>query len=76
MNYIFVAITCSGLPIPDNGVITYSSSTPVPYNYGTTARYNCNTGFGLNGGDTILSCNGDGSSATGEWIGTIPACDG
>ncbi len=69
-------ITCSDLPILDNGVIVYISITPAPYDYGTTARYDCNTGFGLNGGDTILTCEGDGSNAIGMWTGTIPTCDG
>ncbi|XP_064384964.1 uncharacterized protein LOC135333878 isoform X2 [Halichondria panicea] len=69
------AITCISLPLPDNGAIVYSSATPEPYQFGTTARYSCNTGFGPSGGDEVLSCGGDGSSPTGEWSGVIPTCE-
>ncbi len=74
--FLYIATTCSSLPLPDNGVIVYSSATPEPYQFGTTARYSCNIGFGLSGGDEMLSCGGDGSSPNGEWSGVIPTCDG
>ncbi len=73
---LFVAITCTSLPLPGNGAIVYSSATPEPYQFGTTARYSCNTGYGLSGGDEVLSCGGDGSSPNGDWSGVIPTCEG
>ncbi len=70
------AITCIMLPLLDNGVIDYSAASPAPYEFGTTARYLCNTGYGLTGGDAVLSCEGDGFSTNGTWSGAIPTCGG
>jgi len=71
---VTLAITCLDLPIPDNGVIIYESSAP--YRYGISARYNCNPGFGLDGGDTFVRCGGNGSSPMGMWTGNTPTCQG
>ena len=64
---------CSDLPNPANGLILFSS--PAPYEFGTTATYICNTGYGLSG-DVTRTCEGDGSSPTGMWSGALPTCEG
>ncbi len=52
-------------------MIVYSTASSAPYEFGTTARYSCSTGYGLTGGDVMLSCEGD-----GLWNGAIPTCEG
>ncbi len=54
-------------------MIVYSVASPAPYEFGTTARYSCNTGYGLST-DQLLTCGGDGP--TGMWSGAIPTCEG
>ena len=71
-----LAITCQGLTTPVNGVIQYTPSSSAPYDFGTIVSYQCNTGFGLIGGDATRSCGGDGSSPNGVWSGTPPTCQG
>ncbi len=71
----FTAIVCSDLPAPDNGRVSYSTGTIVPYDFGTTATYICDTGFGLVGGAT-RSCSGNSSTVDGTWTGTVPTCQG
>ncbi len=72
---LHAAITCPSLPLPDNGVIAYMAHSPPPYEFGTAARYLCNTGYGLSTNQP-LTCGGDGSSPTGMWNGEIPTCEG
>ena len=67
---------CPALPAIENGMSVYSSDTTEPYDYGTTATYQCDSGYELTGGDTVRTCTGDGSSAEGQWNGTAPACLG
>ncbi len=74
--FVHAAITCPSLPLLDNGVIVYSAASSAPYEFGTTATYSCNTGYGLTGGDAVLSCDGDGDSPAGVWNGTIVTCEG
>ena len=74
--FFTIAIRCSVLPAVDNGKITYSTDTTEPYDYGTTATYQCDSGYELTGGDTVRTCTGDGSSPVGEWNGTLPVCAG
>ena len=73
-------ITCSTGPGDvTNGVIVYSSDTTprAPYNYGTTATYQCDTGYEVTSGNSERTCTGDGSSSVGEWSGTTAAvCSG
>ncbi len=45
--------------------------SPPPYEFGTSARYLCNTGYGLSGGDEVISCGG-----SGMWDEPIPTCEG
>ena len=73
---MITAITCSAFPAVENGTITYSSDTTEPYDYGTTAIYQCDSGYELTGGDTVRTCTGDGSSPVGQWDGTAPTCSG
>lgn len=61
------ALMCDSLPIPDNGRIIYSMDITSPYSYDTVATYICNTGFGINGGNVLRTCGGDGSSSIGTW---------
>ena len=57
-------------------MIVYSSDTTESYDYGTTATYQCDSGYELTGGDTVRTCTGDGSSPVGQWNGTILVCLG
>ena len=57
-------------------MVTYSSDTTELYDYGTTATYQCDSGYELTGGDTVRTCTGDGSSPVDQWNGTAPACTG
>ena len=59
-----------------NGMVNYTHSEPRPYSFGTTAEYRCERGFGLSGGDSTRSCEGDGLSLTGVWSGDAPRCEG
>ena len=70
------ATGCLALPAVENGTIAYFSDTTEPYDYGTTASYQCDSGYELTGGDTVRTCTGDGSSPVGQWNGAIPACTG
>ena len=68
------AIQCSTL---GNGNIIYSTGTAEDqFDYGTTATYQCDSGYELTGGDTVRTCTGDGSSPVGQWNGTTPTCFG
>ena len=77
-----IAITCSPLDTSflGNGTLTYSTGSVEAiedqYDYGTTATYQCNSGYELTGGDTVRTCTGDGSSPVGQWNGTTPLCTG
>ena len=72
-----IAIHCSPLDILPLGNITYSTGTTKnQYDYGTTATYQCDSGYELTGGDTVRTCTGDGSSPANQWNGTAPICLG
>ncbi len=73
---IATEITCSALPDIENGVIAYSSDTTEPYDYGTTATYECDTGYELTSGDKKSNCTKSGVNSEGIWNGTIPTCSG
>ena len=57
----------------NNGQISYDT---FDFDYGTTATYSCDTGFGLSGGDKERVCGGNGSSPNGVWNGVTPHCEG
>ncbi len=70
------AITCSVFAELANGTIDYSRSpnSTDHYSYGTTATYQCNSGYNITSGDRVRTCNGNGSSPNGQWDGTAPQC--
>ena len=68
--------SCSTLPAVENGMIIYSTTTSMSYNYGTVATYQCDFGYELTGGGTVRTCTGDGSSPVGQWNGTDLTCSG
>lgn len=53
----------------------YTSSTTTDIDHGTTARYICDQGYGLNGGDAIRTCVEETMSEVGKWSGNAPTCD-
>ena len=71
-----LATSCSALLAVENGKVTYPSGTTEPYDYGTIATYQCDSGYELTGGDTVRTCTGDGSSTMGQWNGAAPVCTG
>lgn len=60
----------------DNGIITYSSGTTEPHDFGTIAVYTCDRGFSLDGGNGLRTCSGNITSPTGTWSGPAPKCSG
>ena len=67
-------ITCSALINVINGTINYPSGTTAPYDYETTATYQCNNGHVFTSGDSVRTCTGDGSTPSGQWDGAAPRC--
>ena len=59
-----------------NGQIDYASDDTAPFDVGTMATYSCDAGFELQGGDTVRTCMGDGSTRFGIWSGLTPTCVG
>lgn len=71
----FPAITCTVLPAPSNGDITYTTDTIAPFDFETTATYTCSTGFGLSNRNRVRICVGA-PLGGGTWSGVPPTCDG
>ena len=67
-------ITCSALINVINGSISYPSGTTAPYDYGTTATFQCNIGHVLISRDRVRTCTGDGSTPSSLWDGAAPQC--
>ena len=75
MLHQITAITCSALPgNVANGMIVYSTDITDPYNYGTTAAYECDTGYEITSGDNERTCTGN--TSVGEWKGKAAVCSG
>ncbi len=56
-------------------MIVYSNGgTTPPFDYGTTATYQCNDGYNLANGDIERTCTGNGTTSVGQWSGTAPHC--
>ena len=73
---IITAITCSALSLIEKGVIVYSSNTAEPYDYGTTAVYECDIGYEVTSGDSERTCTESALTLEGIWNGTISTCSG
>ena len=72
---INTVIRCPALPTVEDAVVTYSSNAAMSqYDYGTTATYECDSGYELTEGDTVRTCTGDGSNSEDQWNGTAPVC--
>ncbi len=74
--FFFAEISCQMLPDPANGFINYLTDTTAPFDYQTTAIYNCNSGFMLSmPGGSNRTCEGS-PAGPGEWNGNVPTCKG
>ena len=69
------AIQCSPLSAPTNGGVEYSAAGSPNFNFGTVGTYTCNVGFGIDG-PRSRTCQGDGTTVTGFWSGSMASCDG
>lgn len=67
---LFTEYTCTELPSPANGTISYDAGSPGarPANL-TTALYNCDPGYNLLGNNT-RSCQ-----VNETWSGDTPTCE-
>ena len=74
INVLSAGITCPALLDVINGTINYLRGTTAPYDFGTTATYQCNHGHVLTSRDSVRTCTGDGTSTVGEWSGIAPQC--
>ncbi len=72
-SFLYTAIECSSLTAPIDGIISYAVDTTAPFEFGTTATYKCNTGFGLSGINSDRNCGG--LNNLGEWSGAAPTCE-
>ncbi len=57
-------------------MVIYYSDTNSPYEYGSTATYQCDLGYEVTSGNSERTCTGDGSNSVGEWSGTAAVCFG
>ena len=63
--------------MPDNGMIIYATDTVSDYEFGTTATYSCESGYGLSGGSTVRTCGPDldgNGDIVGGWSGQASDC--
>ena len=70
------AITCPGVPTPNNGNIDFGGASldeNGTYIFAVVATYSCDTGFHLVGNDS-RTCTGDGSSIIGAFDGAASTC--
>ena len=58
-----IFVECGSLTDPTDGSVNFTSTT-----YDSQARYGCNTGYSLVGGETRVC------QATGTWSGSAPVC--
>ena len=72
---LHTAIMCPVLPVPNNGIITYSEEVSPTLGFMETATYSCDVGYRLSGGDRVRICVGAAGSS-GEWSGNAPRCEG
>ena len=62
---ILTVVDCGPLTDPVNGAVDTSSGTT----FTNTATYTCNSGFGVNGGESV-TCRSD-----GNWSPNPPTCE-
>ena len=87
IQFIHVALQCSGLLPPQYGQIKFTGSGAVPFDYRTTATYSCDSGFilAIREGDSVSVCGSNGTAcdpvrvcggtnAVGEWSGQSLVC--
>lgn len=65
---------CPDIPNPINGQIYFTPDFLAPFDFGSMAKYSCDAGFGLNGGDIVRVCEGTSDSPIGSWSGEAPTC--
>ena len=63
------APTCMHVNCGDPGDISNGNKNGTTYHYGAVVSYSCDTGYYINGSQT-LQCQAD-----GNWNGTVPSCD-
>ena len=68
-------ITCSLLSDLRNGRIVYKDNVTEQLVFGTVATHSCDEGHFLVG-DSVRTCEGNGSTVEGKWSGTGPVCSG
>lgn len=73
---VVTAIMCGDLGDPSDGQITFSADTTAPFDFETTATYNCDENYVLTNGSAERTCISSGPTSVGEWNGTAPTCDG
>ena len=75
ISFSSIVVTCTALPAPTNGLITYSPDITAPYDFQTIATYRCNTGYGLSGGTGTPTVCVDATVGSGEWVGDRYTCE-
>ena len=66
-------IICSSLSDLRNGSIVYNDNVTEQLVFGTVATHSCDEGYFLVG-DSVRTCEGNGSNVGGQWSGTGPVC--
>ena len=77
-NYCTTVIVgrCPDIANPEHGRVTFDHDSLAPFIPGTNATYNCDLGYGLEGGDEVRTCEMNGFNPDGVWSGVAPTCVG
>lgn len=67
---------CPHIPNPQHGRIEFEDDTTAPFELGTTATYQCELGFGLQGDYYVRTCVMDGLGPDAVWNASAPSCVG
>ncbi len=54
----------------------YSGGGTEPFDYGTTATYECDPGYEMVSGDSERTCTDNSDSPDDQWSGTAAVCSG
>ncbi len=57
-------------------MIVYLNDITPPYEYETTAVYQCDPGYEITSGDRERTCTDDGDSPDNQWSGSAAVCSG